>query len=145
MKPYPRALLRAAVAGFITASFLPSLFALVCLLIDLARGDREGAKLILFLYMLTLSAFWVVILSACVLVGVPTALFVQRSAIDKHEVYVVLGVIFGFLTLPALLAALGAEQSDPNLLILYVYCALIGGVTANSWSRSMQSISMQNS
>lgn len=136
MKPYAGAFLRAVLAGTITASALPFLFAVVILMLSLVTGEQNQALATLYIFLLIVGAIAGVIGGVMLLIGLPLSFLVNRLWRNSHRVHVILGVLLGFVSLPAFLAVTGGQDAEPFLLLIYTYSALAGGVTADTWWRN---------
>ncbi len=136
MKRYIVPFLRATLAGLITASALPFLFAVVVLLISIFTGESaEGQKTILFLFFVFVGTAGLIIAGTSLVLGLPISFILRRFGYSTHSAHVVAGVALGFLALLLILAT-GEQTPNYGFLLLYLYSALVGGVTADSWWRN---------
>ena len=136
MRRYFGPFLRATWAGVLTASFLPFLFAVVILIGGLVTGEPTQALATIYVFVIALASISAVITGVSLLIGVPISLVLRHTGRYTKGAHVVVGVILGFVAFPALIAVTGEQGSDASLLLLYVYSALVGGVTAESWWRN---------
>jgi hypothetical protein len=114
---------------------LPFLFAVVILIGGLVKGEPTQALATIYVFVIALASISAVITGVSLLIGVPISLLRHTGRYTKRA-HVVVGVILGFVAFPALIAVTGEQGSDASLLLLYVYSALVGGVTAESWWRN---------
>lgn len=136
MKTYAGAFLRAVLAGTITASALPFLFAVVILITSIVTGEQTQALVTLYVFLIIVGAVAGVIGGISLFIGVPASWVLKRIGRHHRRGHVLMGVVVGFVTFPVVFAVTGEQDAEPFLLLLYVYSALAGGVTADSWWRN---------
>lgn len=136
MRRYFGPFLRATWAGVLTARFLPFLFAVVILIGSVVTGEPTQALVTIYVFVIAIASICAVITVVSLLIGVPISLILRHLGRYTKGAHVVVGVVLGFVAFPALIALTGEQGSDASLLLLYVYSALVGGVTAESWWRN---------
>ncbi|MBB4615213.1 hypothetical protein [Novosphingobium taihuense] len=140
MRRYVVPFLRSTLAGVLTASFLPFLFAVVILIASIVTGEPTQALVTLYVFVIALACITAVITSVSLMIGLPTSILLRRLGQYTKRAHVVAGVILGFLAFPVLFATTGDQEGDASFLLLYVYSALAGGVTADSWWRNTSAL-----
>jgi hypothetical protein len=136
MSAYVGAFLRAVLAGVLTASMLPFLFAVVIVISSLATGEPTQALATLYVFLIVVASIATVISGVSLFIGLPLSYLLKRLKRYSNHAHVGAGVVFGFIIFPICFGFLGDQDSDASLLLLYMYAALAGGVTADSWWRN---------
>ncbi|MES2301797.1 MAG: hypothetical protein V4521_06950 [Pseudomonadota bacterium] len=136
MNTYVVAFLRAILAGVLTASALPFLFALVIVISSLTTGQPTQALATLYVLLIIVVSIAAVIASVSLFIGLPVSYVLRRLRRYSNQAHVGAGVVLGFISFPVCFAVIGDQDSDASLFLLYLYAALAGGVTADSWWRN---------
>ena len=136
MKTYVVAFLRATLAGVLTASALPFLFAVVIMISSLTTGEPTQALGTLYVFLIVVASIAAIIAGVSLIVGLPVSYLLRRLNRYSNHAHVGAGFVLGFVSFPAFFSAFGDQDADGSLVLLYLYAALAGGVTADSWWRN---------
>lgn len=139
MKSYVIAYLHATLAGVVTASALPFLFAIVIFVSSIVTAEATQALTTMYVFAIVVVAIAAVVACVSLFVGLPISFLLMRLRRYTHKAHVIAGAAVGFVFFPAIIALSGGSDAGSALLFLYVYSALAGGVTADSWWRNTAS------
>lgn len=133
------AFLRATLAGVLTASALPFLFAIVIFVSSIVTTEAAQALTTLYVFLIVVVAIAAVVACVTLFVGLPISFLLMRLGRSTHKAHVLAGVVLGFAFFPPIIALSGGSDSVAALLFLYAHSAFAGGVTADSWWRNTAS------
>lgn len=139
MKSHVVAYLRATMAGVVTASALPFLFAMTIFVSSIVTAQATQALTTLYVFLIVVVAIAAVVACVSLCVGLPISFLLMHLRRYTHKAHVVAGACVGFVFFPVIIALSGGSEAEPALIFLYIYSALAGGVTADSWWRNTAS------